>query len=194
MKSEFCIVNNETSHLEELTRMTAVYGSCKVKRPEEVRVGDNYTAMILSGSSTINFMDYFAQYPHMKEVIQQVTIPTLGICLGFQLIACLYDAPLQRMNEKVQGIVEIHPHGKNILMTGLEHPQVYEGHRWIAPSVGQVNGMLPLADSEHGVEIFQVKDKPVFGFQFHPEVVEYNGVKTSGHQLFENFLRASNVI
>lgn len=180
------IVNNGTSHLKELKRLV---------RDENVEIVEfgklnsinykNFDLIILSGSnhSSILRLDHKKLYQQEIDFILNSKKPILGICLGFELIAYAFDAKIHKLNFKKLGITEISPTKNSLLFKNIQNFKVYEAHRWTINDVPK--DFIELARSKDGVEIFQHKNRKVFGFQFHPEMfVE----KTCGDEIFYNLL------
>jgi GMP synthase-like glutamine amidotransferase len=180
------IINNGTSHIEELKRL--VDGE-KVEVVEFGKINSinykNFDLIILSGSSHFPILSLSHQelYPQEIELILNSEKPILGVCLGFELIAYAFGATMNRLNFKELGIVKIRPTNNSPLFKDIPSFEVYEAHRWTINEVPI--GFDELARSKDGVEVFQHKNRKVFGFQFHPEMfVE----KTCGDEIFYNLL------
>lgn len=122
-------------------------------------------------------------YPLIHAVLRsRQDVPTLGICLGMQAINEFYGGMT------VRGIPT---HGKlsplqfysNPLFDGL--PQGFEVMRYHSLKIQPASSVEVLAFTDDCPMAIQVKDKPTYAFQFHPEsfASEY------GMQLMQNFWR-----
>lgn len=119
------------------------------------------------------------------------TIPTLGVCLGHQSLAEVYNSPVVRAERLMHGKVSpIHHDGKGVF-AGLPNPfTATRYHSLIAPeaTLGPDLEVSAWADYPgHAREIMGLRHKkyPIHGVQFHPESFLTEG----GIDLLKNFLR-----
>lgn len=131
-----------------------------------------YDIVILSGGSHVFAAERTKKaYALEIEFLKETNKPVIGICLGCQLIAKAFGGTLKKLDEKKHGIFEI--------VYGKKSYKVYESHRY---AINELPIQLDLiARSETGAEIIKHKTKPIYGFQFHPEVFPR---KTDGKELF----------
>ncbi len=140
----------------------------------------NPYALILSGSpSSVTHQD--APIPDIN--ILKLPIPILGICYGMQLLSHLGGAKVESADKKEYGFAEFHPDMANPLFDNLSEKEIVwmshgdsvielaEGYRLIGESEN-----TPIAAIAH-------IEKPIFGLQFHPEVVHTR----NGKQIISNF-------
>ncbi len=113
--------------------------------------------------------------------IDDLAVPTLGICLGHQAIALRQGAevhlgPPRRKPEPVTLC------GSHALVAGLERETVFvEDH---CEGVSLPSGFQLLGSSQHyEVEIMVGSRRPLHGVQFHPEI---SG--DAGQRLLDNFV------
>ena len=114
-----------------------------------------------------------------------ITAPILGICLGHQAIGLVYGAKIKRLEKPYHGKTSlIKVSRKEPLFTGL--PDEFEVMRYHSLYVDELPSNLEAsAVSEDGVVMaLSVKDRPIFGIQFHPEsyFTQY------GKKIIENFI------
>lgn len=179
------IVNNNTKRMEEIARLLAghetfVVTADKLQKGKE----SGFDLVILTGSSDrpVHGNDpYFA--PELA-LIRETQVPLIGICLGFELIAYAYGAPLLKLPEKTEGYRAIHSAGEERLLDGRTEFIVHEGHRWHVPELPP--GFSGHALSETGWEIISHNERPLWGVQFHPEV--HDEAHSDGRLLFEAIL------
>ncbi|RLB66171.1 MAG: hypothetical protein DRI90_00130 [Deltaproteobacteria bacterium] len=113
--------------------------------------------------------------------IDDLSMPTLGICLGHQAIALRHGAeahlgPVRRTPEPVT-LWGSHP-----LLQGLERETVFSQDH--CEGVSLPTDFQRLGSSEHyEVEIMAGRRKPLHGVQFHPEI---SG--EAGRRLLDNFV------
>ena len=112
-------------------------------------------------------------------------VPVLGICLGHQAIGLSFDAKIKRLDDPLHGKTSfIDVKNKEPLFAGL--PERFEVMRYHSLYVDELPASLSAdAVSDDGVVMaLSVKDKPIFGIQFHPEsyFTQY------GKKIVENFV------
>ena len=115
--------------------------------------------------------------------------PIFGICLGHQSIAQAFGGEVVRAKNMM--------HGKTSRVKVTKETEIFEdipeeftATRYHSLSVKQDNlpdSVVPTAYSEDDEEIMalQIKDKPIFGVQFHPESI----MSEYGHEMLDNFLK-----
>ena len=125
------------------------------------------------------------------EVIKEFsdTTPIFGICLGHQAIAQVFGAEVIQAPKMMHGKTsKIKVLNNNILFKNL--PNEFTQTRYHSLIVNQNN--LPniievtsksLDDNE--IMSLKIKDKNVFGVQFHPESI----MSEHGHEIIDNFLK-----
>ncbi len=114
-----------------------------------------------------------------------IAAPILGICLGHQAIGLACGAKIKRLQKPYHGKTSlIKVSRKEPLFTGL--PDEFEVMRYHSLYVDELPSNLECtAVSEDGVVMaLSVKDRPIFGIQFHPEsyFTQY------GKKIIENFI------
>ena len=120
------------------------------------------------------------------EILQSdIAAPILGICLGHQAIGLVYGAKIKRLEKPYHGKTSlIKVSRKEPLFTGL--PDEFEVMRYHSLYVDELPSNLQAAAvSEDGVVMaLSVRDRPIFGIQFHPEsyFTQY------GKKIIENFI------
>ncbi len=112
--------------------------------------------------------------------------PVLGVCLGHQAIAHVHGAPVVRAEKVVHGKVCPIEHRGEGLFRGV--PRVFSATRYHSLVVGRdafPSSLEVLAESPSGeIMALRVRDRPVFGLQFHPESV----MTSHGRTMLGNFL------
>lgn len=116
-------------------------------------------------------------------------IPILGICLGHQAIGQAFGAKVVRakrmMHGKTSQTKQLH---NSCLFAGL--PEEFTTTRYHSLIVEQEElpeCVIPTAYStdDHEIMALQIKDKPIYGVQFHPESI----LSEHGHAILNNFLK-----
>ncbi|RXJ95322.1 aminodeoxychorismate/anthranilate synthase component II [Arcobacter sp. AHV-9/2010] len=115
--------------------------------------------------------------------------PIFGICLGHQAIAQAFGAKVVRAKNLM--------HGKTSKIKVLKDTKIFDGlpseftqtryHSLIVEKQNLPEEIVVTSKSLDDDEIMslEIKDKNVFGVQFHPESI----LSEYGHKMFENFLK-----
>jgi GMP synthase (glutamine-hydrolysing) len=140
-----------------------------------------YKLIVLSGSSGFPVSGHEAELAKEIDVIRFSSVPIVGICYGFELIVVAFGGKLKMLPEKESGIREVGILNQDDVFKGIATLKVYEGHRWVAEIVPEP--LVPLAKSAHGVEAVKHTNRPIYGFQFHPEK---HLDETVGQQILNN--------
>ena len=125
------------------------------------------------------------------EVIERFkdVLPIFGICLGHQSIAQAFGAEVVRAKRMMHGKTSI-VETKGDCAIFNKMPETFRATRYHSLVVKQET--LPeiidpkaysIDDSE--LMAFQIKDRPIYGVQFHPESI----MSEFGHEMIGNFLK-----
>ncbi len=148
----------------------------KIYRDRMVRSLDGYSALVVLGGPMGVYEE--EKYPFLKDEIKLIEsaikkdIPTLGVCLGSQLIARAAGARVYKGNEKEIGWYDLTltPDGmRDPLLLGM--PSAFEVFQWHGDTFDIPSGGVSLASSA----LFPnqaVRVGSAYGFQFHLEVTE----------------------
>ena len=119
--------------------------------------------------------------------IRKNPIPTLGVCLGHQVIAECFEAKVVQSGEPVHGKVSKIFYNKSKLFKGIDNPfNATRYHSLIVDQKTVKSNLLITAKTEHNVIMaIEHKTLPFFGVQFHPESIATD----HGHLLLKNFLK-----
>ena len=112
--------------------------------------------------------------------------PILGVCLGHQAIGCAYDAKIVQAQRLMHGKTSMVYHDGAGLFGNLPNP--FEATRYHSllveretlPEIIQVTAWT----REGEIMGLKVKDRPIFGVQFHPESI----LTKVGMDILRNFL------
>ena len=118
-------------------------------------------------------------------------VPTLGFCLGHEIIAVAFRGKIRKLPEyrKKKELVTI-THSNDPLFENLNKKEVMlqkRHHHYVSelPS-----NFISLAESEIcSTEIIRHQEKPIYGFQSHPEVSGPDGLL-----MVSNFLKMCGAI
>jgi len=155
-------------------------------RPEEVEVLKkkfNIKGIILSGGPQ---SVYEKDAPKISVGILDIGIPVLGLCYGHQLIAQIYGGNVKQAKKKEYGITYATITNPNELLKGLgKEEKVWMSHCDTVYSLSKDFEVLAYTEN-CPVAAFRHKEKPVYGLQWHPEVIHTeNGIKMLKNFVFE---------
>ena len=115
--------------------------------------------------------------------LNKFDVPTLGICLGHQILGLHYGSVIDKLPKIRIGFDNIWINTKDPLFGYLPNEiELYYQHNYHLTSVNSSLEVLASSDT-CGIEVIKVKDKPVYGFQSHPEVSGRDG-----DTILDNFL------
>ena len=139
---------------------------------------DNYDALYVGGASEANVLEP-DKYPFVKNCIEmlryaaEISTPTFASCFGFQLAVLAFGGIiLNKEKDYEMGTVKISLTDKaqsDLIFQGIQDrfPAV-SVHRQYASKIPEP--LETLAYTEQCVHSFKYKNKPLWAFQFHPEV------------------------
>lgn len=152
--------------------------------PEEINALNdklNIRGIILSGGPS---SVYDTNAPKLNPRILEVNLPILGLCYGHQLLAQMVNGKVEPAACKEYGIAQVTIDKPVGVLEGLgDKEQVWMSHgdTVIAPPPD----FEALAHTDNcPVAAFRHKNKPLYGLQWHPEVIH----TVHGMQVLQNFI------
>ena len=152
--------------------------------PEEVNVFNeklNVKGLILSGGPS---SVYEPNAPKLDPLILKVNLPILGLCYGHQLLVQLSNGKVEPATCKEYGITQVTIDKPAGILEGLnDKEQVWMSHgdtvMTLPPGFESLahTGNCPVAAYRH-------KSKPIYGLQWHPEVIHTK----HGTRILHNFI------
>jgi len=141
----------------------------------------NVPAIILSGGPS---SVYEKGAPQIDTSILNMGVPILGICYGLQLLIAKDGGNVAHKGQGEYGFAKIHKVDESPLLKNIENEsQVWMSHGDEIDSLG--NGFEIIAESSNDViAAIHHKDEPLYGVQFHPEVIH----TLEGETIISNFL------
>ena len=116
-------------------------------------------------------------------------IPVLGICLGHQAIGQVFGGKVIRAGKLMHGKTStVDVTEPSLLFRGLPgHFTATRYHSLVVEKGSLPSCLIPTAYSADDGEIMalELKDKPVYGVQFHPESI----MSDFGREMLDNFLK-----
>ena len=178
------ITDNGTLRLAELTKLLKgnEYQIVSVDKLDTIDT-QSFDLIILSGSSKFPIFGNEDLYKNEVDLIKKSDVPIIGICLGFELIGYAYGARLEAMDHKKREVVKIQTTQPSQIFDNLPNFRVYKAHRWVIKELP--TELVELARSSDGVEVIKHKNRKIYGFQFHPEMLPD---ETCGDEIFNNLL------
>lgn len=177
------IINNGTKHITALKHMLQKHTLTIEKYDRIHPLSANYDLVILSGSSLYSVTENPEKYKEEIHIIKSNTIPIIGICLGCELIAYVYGATLLKLPEREHVLTKIQIL-KNVFGLKKNIFSAYEAHEWAIKNLS--NNIIAYAKSKDGYEIIKIKNKNIWGLQFHPEMLRS---KIKGFQVFTQIVK-----
>ncbi len=152
--------------------------------PEEVKALNekfNIKGLVFSGGPS---SVYEPNAPKLHPRILETNLPTLGLCYGHQILAQISKGKVEPATCKEYGIARVTIDKPVGVLDGLnEKEKVWMSH-------GDTVCSLPsefesLAHTENcPVAAFRHKTKPIYGLQWHPEVIHTD----NGSRMLHNFI------
>ncbi len=165
-------VYSELVHFEEVTK-------------EYIENDSNIKGIILSGGPSSVYDEDAYQ---IDNGIFELNVPILGVCYGMQYISKLFGGVVEATDVKEYGLAEITITNDDEFTKGTPNKQnVWMSHSDSVVDLG--DNLIEIASSDNHPAIIKVKDKNIYGTQFHIEVshTEY------GQELISNFIEVTGV-
>jgi GMP synthase (glutamine-hydrolysing) len=141
----------------------------------------NVKGIILSGGPS---SVYEPNAPRLDPAILQLDLPVLGLCYGHQLIAQIVNGKVSRAACREYGIAEVNIDRPVGVLKGLgSRETVWMSHGDTVSALPSDYEVLAHTDS-CPVAAYRHKRKPIYGLQWHPEVVHTK----SGALMLRNFI------
>ena len=152
--------------------------------PQEVAVLNqkfNVKGLILSGGPS---SVYEENAPKLHPHILEVNLPILGLCYGHQLLAQLTGGKVEPATCKEYGIAQVAIDKPVGVLDGLsESEQVWMSHGDTVVKMPREFESLAHTDN-CPVAAFRHKTKPIYGLQWHPEVIHTE----HGMRMLQNYI------
>jgi glutamine amidotransferase of anthranilate synthase or aminodeoxychorismate synthase len=124
------------------------------------------------------------------DIFRELTIPTLGVCLGHQALCAAHGVPVGHAPTVVHGKGSDVRHDGSVLFAGIESP--FRAGRYHSLAVERRSLPDPLVETAMTTDEAEIvmgvraRDRPHYGVQFHPESI----LTPSGDRLLHNFCRS----
>jgi GMP synthase (glutamine-hydrolysing) len=175
------IIDNQSSFIKKfkrnfLSEQNIEYRFVDHNEPLVLKEEENVEGIILSGGKgspyePLNLTTDFV-------ALMNYDVPTLGVCLGYEIIAVAHLGRIKKLEKYNQRL-------ETVKITRMDDP-IFQGlisdevtlrkqHSFKVSKLPK--DFINLGESETcEIEIIRHKDKPIYGFQSHPEVSGVNGL------------------
>lgn len=151
------------------------------KEIEALREKFKVKGLILSGGPQ---SAYGKDAPKLNPEVLELGLPILGLCYGHQLLAQMAGGVVKRGGKKEFGMTHATIDNADIILKGLTHKErVWMSHGDTVYSLPETYETLAHT-ANAPVAAFRHKQKPIYGVQWHPEVVHTE----HGMRVLQNFL------
>lgn len=175
------IIDNQSSFIKKfkrnfLSEQNIEYRFVDHNEPLVIKEDEKVEGIILSGGKGNPYepLNLTADFVAMMNY----DVPTLGVCLGYEVIAVAHMGRIKKMdkyNQKLETVTITNmddPIFQGLISDQLTLRKQHSYKVWKLPK-----DFINLAHSEScDIEIIRHKDKPIYGFQSHPEVSGVNGL------------------
>jgi anthranilate synthase component II len=163
------LVDNGSSYLPHLKRALPPAHIINMPFDElEPSFAGQVDLVVLSGGHKFSVISHARRYSRELDMIRHSSTPLIGICLGLELVVVAFGGELKFLRRKVHDDVNIRVVGHDALMREHGEYRVFESHRSAIKQLPRT--LVPLARSHYGVEVIRHSARPVYAFQFHPEM------------------------
>lgn len=188
------LIDNKSAHLERLRKLIIdkLRSVNFVQRdPRAVTEGEVHAAdlIVISGGVGRSIVKNPRTFSRIVRLAASARKPTIGICLGAEAMAVEYGGVLQEMPVRRVGNIPILLDEKfkaQLAFRQDDKVMVYEFHKWLINKTFLPSPLRILATSKDGVEVLKHESLPMWGLQFHPEVLRLNN---AGQRIFDYILR-----
>lgn len=169
------VINNNTYYKNRLQNLLKRH-QLTIINYDQVKATDvePFDMIVLSGGGIVedgrkrSLKRFSHLYEDQIELVKTADKPIVGICLGCQIIGFAFGAEIHRQfKSRRKGLFPIVAIKRNKIMDGEEEAMVYQSNRWIITELP--DNLTCIAASAEGAEIIKVKNKSIWGVQFHPE-------------------------
>jgi len=109
--------------------------------------------------------------------------PILGVCLGHQILAYVYNAKIEKSKKIMHGKVSKITHEDDPLFYGLKDFYAGRYHSLVVSKDNFPDDLKIIAESENEIMAIRHREYLHYGLQFHPESI----LTPSGKRIMKNF-------
>jgi GMP synthase (glutamine-hydrolysing) len=176
--SPIILVQEQTCFMERLgIRSEQILATNVVDQPLSLKLLEEVDALMIGGSGEFPAMDEYHWMPMLLEMIQycnEHSFPLFGSCWGHQVIARALGGRV----EHVPALAELGCFDVMLTDEGINDPVLGQFPKQFAANMGHHDRVVELPSSAielaisrtQGHQVFRIKDKPIYGTQFHSEL------------------------
>ena len=177
------IINNLGQYNHRISRTLTYLGIENKLISNETSLEDveamNPEGIILGGGPSID------RIGNCEDIIREIDVPILGICLGHQTIANVFGGQTKSAEIESYAQIELKIEKQTGIFEGVgESLTVWASHKDEVITLPEDFEILASSD-KCAIEAMKHKDKEIYGIQFHPEVQH----TPRGGEIFENFYK-----
>jgi GMP synthase (glutamine-hydrolysing) len=175
------IIDNQSSFIKKfkrtfLSEQEIEYRFVDHNEPLAVKPEETVQGIILSGGKGNPYepLNLTADF----VALMNYDVPTLGVCLGFEIIAVAYQGRIKKLDKYQQKLERVRiTKPEDPIFQGLISDEIMLRHQHQYKVSRMPRDFELLGESDVcEVEIFRHRDRPIYGFQSHPEVSGINGL------------------
>ena len=178
---------NLVHYFQELGEQVRVFRNDGILSEEVLKL--NPTSLVISPGPSTPMNSGICMNLIKLNSRRKKPIPTLGVCLGHQVIAECFEAKVIQSGEPVHGKVSKIFYNKSKLFEGMNNP--FNATRYhsliIDEKTVKPNLVVTAKTQQNVIMAIEHKRLPFFGVQFHPESIATD----NGHLLLKNFLKSA---
>ncbi len=180
------IINNGGQYVHRIYRSLRYLKVDAKILPNTITIEElkGYKGVIFSGGPDIE------KAKNCIDLILNLDVPILGICLGHQLIALAFGGKIGKADKEEYALTKIYVDNEDDIFLGI--PKEFNAWASHKDEVKELpKDFIILAHSDIcKIEAMKHKSKPIYGVQFHPEVAhtEY------GSEILKNFCKVCNIM
>lgn len=177
------IINNFGQYNHRISRTLTYLGIENKLISNETSLDDieamNPEGIILGGGPSIENIG------NCKDIIKNINVPILGICLGHQIIANVFGGETTSAEIESYAQIELNIERQVGIFEDIgDTLKVWASHKDEVITLPDDFEILA-SSSKCSIEAMKHKDKEIYGIQFHPEVQH----TPRGGEIFENFYK-----
>jgi anthranilate synthase component 2 len=182
------VVDNRDSFVWNLVDFASIFDETTVvpntAKPVEIRRLEPDGIIVSPGPGKPNCKRDVGNTP---EIIIESNVPVLGICLGLQVMACVFGGEVKRVIP-VHGKRSIITHDGKGVLTGIRNP--LNGGRYHSLAVVKVPKGFKISARSEDNTIMGIRGKKlaIEGLQFHPESMLTEYERGEGLKIIRNFV------
>lgn len=175
---------NLVHYFEELGEQVLVFRNDEITVDKIFKLNPDYLVISPGPSSPKN--SGICMELVNKNIKNSKIIPTLGVCLGHQVIAECFNSKVIQSGKPVHGKVSKIYFKNSYIFNEINNPfEATRYHSLIVDQKSLSNELKITANTNDGVIMALEHQKfPIYGVQFHPESI----ATEDGHKLLKNFL------